>query len=861
LFTRLSSIPELLRARAGEFGTAPAISCPGRRSALTYAALADFVERTATALATFDLQPSDRIALTGPNGPEMATAFLAVTSVASCAPLNPAYTSAEFRYYLSDLAPRAILMPEGSADAARTAASELNIAVIDYHPVPDGAPGVFTLPSLCGEARPRVPGSGEEALVLHTSGTTSRPKQVPLSHANLLHSAATVSASLQLAPSDRCLNVMPLFHVHGLVAALLASVHAGASLSCSPGFVPPRFWEWIAEEGATWYTAAPTIHQAALAQPSGRHRLRFVRSCSAPLAPALSEALEQKLGVPVIEAYGMTEAAHQMASNPLPPGIRKPGSVGRATGCEITILDEAGRVLPEGTCGGVAIRGPNVTQGYCNNPEANASSFTNGWFRTGDEGYLDADGYLFLTGRTKELINRGGEKIAPREIDEVLLQHPAVAQALAFSLPHFELGETVAAAVVLKSRDEKPDLRAFAMAKLSYFKVPERIVFLDDLPKGPTGKPQRIGLAAKLELAGIDGTESSAAFVAPRNDTEAALAVAMGEVLHRKAPVGIQDNFFSDLGGTSLSSAALLARVAEFTGVAVKPEQFFRCPTVEGLQSAVLDSRRREDGFLIPIRERGSLPPLLCVPGSHGDLSGFHHLARVLHPERPVYAFRMPPAEGEFESYSVEHLAERYWSEWNRPIEAIVLGVCTGGPIALEMTQRIQAAGGTVPLVILFDSYNQAAIRSLPAAELRSLRLKQLRQRVRYQWNVLRESSVFEYAKPRVEAFLRVRREEQEQEEYRQLIAAGEPLPEHLRNSTCASRDAVSRHVPRPWNGRGLLLRVEEPRYGGYDMEKMGWSSVLDRVTLRDIPGGHLTALADPYVSYVGRCIEEEIPA
>ena len=344
--------------------------------------------------------------------------------------------------------------------------------------------------------------------MLHTSGTTSRPKIVPLSHANTCASARNISATLSLGPEDRCLNVMPLFHIHGLMAAVLASLSAGASVHCPSGFNALGFFAWLDAVRPTWYTAVPTMHQAILARAGrnreiiGRSRLRLIRSSSASLPPQVMAELEEVFGVPVIESYGMTEAAHQMASNPLPPKPRKPGSVGLAAGPEIAILGESGALQPQGTQGEVAIRGDNVTTGYEANPEANAGAFTDGWFRTGDLGFFDEDGYLTITGRLKEIINRGGEKISPREVDEVLTGHDAVAQAVTFAVPHDKLGEDVAAAVVLRegrSLTEK-ELRDFAAKRLAAFKVPRTVVFLDEIPKGATGKLQRIGLAEQLGL-------------------------------------------------------------------------------------------------------------------------------------------------------------------------------------------------------------------------------------------------------------------------------------------------------------------------------------------------------------------------
>jgi acyl-CoA synthetase (AMP-forming)/AMP-acid ligase II len=344
------------------------------------------------------------------------------------------------------------------------------------------------------------------ALVLHTSGTTSRPKIVPLSQTNITASAYHIGNSLALRENDTCLNIMPLFHIHGLIAATLSSIAAGASVICTPGFNALKFFSWMEETRPTWYTAVPTMHQAILTRADrnkeiiAQGRLRLIRSSSSSLPPQVMEALEATFGVPVIEAYGMTEAAHQMASNPLPPGKRFSGCVGIAAGPDVAIMDEVGVLLGSGELGEIVIRGRNVTAGYEANVEANAKAFTNGWFRTGDQGTIDADGYLRLTGRLKELINRGGEKISPLEVDTVIMDHPAVAQVVTFGVPHDKLGEDVAAAVVLRegAACDARELRAFVGSRIADFKVPRKIVFLDEIPKGATGKLQRIGLHEKL---------------------------------------------------------------------------------------------------------------------------------------------------------------------------------------------------------------------------------------------------------------------------------------------------------------------------------------------------------------------------
>jgi|TARA_B100000749_G_scaffold67057_1_gene50115 acyl-CoA synthetase (AMP-forming)/AMP-acid ligase II len=301
---------------------------------------------------------------------------------------------------------------------------------------------------------------------------------------------------------------MPLFHIHGLIAAVLGSIHSGASVNCTPGFNALKFFVWLEEIRPSWYTGVPTMHQAILSR-AGRNqkiiddvKLRFLRSSSASLPPQVMQDLEKTFDAPVIEAYGMTEAAHQMACNPLPRGSQRPGSVGLAAGPKVSIMNQEGELLSPGDIGEIVIQGENVTSGYLNNEQANASAFTNGWFRTGDQGHIDKEGYLTLTGRLKEIINRGGEKISPREVDEILLDHESVAQVVTFAIPHQKLGEEVAAAIVLEDGEEldEKSLRNYAATRLADFKVPKKVVFLEEIPKGPTGKLQRIGLAEKLGL-------------------------------------------------------------------------------------------------------------------------------------------------------------------------------------------------------------------------------------------------------------------------------------------------------------------------------------------------------------------------
>jgi acyl-CoA synthetase (AMP-forming)/AMP-acid ligase II len=503
------NLTELLLSGADD---ATAISAPGRPP-LNYASLRSLMAATRQALNAAGVGRNDRVAIVLPNSPEMATCFLACACAATSAPLNPAYRVDEFEFYLDDLQCKALIVERGSSSPAVEAAGKKGIPVFELVMAEGAAAGQFSLAARQGHAAPPatlvgVAQADDVAMVLHTSGTTSRPKRVPLTGANLTASARQIAATLKFTATDVGLNIMPLFHIHGLMAGLLAPLSAGSQVFCTPGFNALRFFKWMDEANPTWYTAVPTMHLAIAsrgkhnAEVLARHPLRFVRSSSSAMPPQLIEQLETMFKAPLIESYGMTEASHQMASNPLPPLQRKPGTVGRAAGPEIAIRGEDGQFMPAGEVGEVLIRGASVTAGYENNPKANAEAFDDGWFRTGDQGHLDAEGYLSITGRLKEIINRGGEKVSPREIDEILLDHVSVAQVIVFGAPHKRLGEEVAAMVVLHEGHEctERELQQFVAQRVAGYKVPKKILFVEELPKGATGKLQRIGLAQRIGL-------------------------------------------------------------------------------------------------------------------------------------------------------------------------------------------------------------------------------------------------------------------------------------------------------------------------------------------------------------------------
>ena len=474
---------------------------------IKYEALGGNIELIGAQLSSIDLKKNKICALVLPNGIDMAMSFLALANFVTVSPLNPNYTKEEFLFFLQDLDCEFIIADKNASNALIEAAEQLGIRL--FYLNSDAPKNGLSIKSLPTSSECLLDQNKDEdfCLILHTSGTTSRPKQVQLSCTNVISSALNIAHVLKLKKADKGLNIMPLFHIHGLIASLLSSVVTGSSLVCTSGFNALNFYANINTFKPTWITAVPTMYQAILSRASRNKEiikaanLRLLRSSSAAMPVATIESLEHVFKCPVIEAYGMTEASHQMASNFL-DSIRKPGSVGKPAGPEIALFKNNKLITTRNTVGEIVIKGANVTTGYKNNEKANEENFFDGWFKTGDLGTFDDDGFLFISGRIKEIINKGGEKISPQEIDEALMKHEAVFQAVCFSMKHEKLGEDIAAAVVLKEGKtvDQKELRTHLSKSITTFKIPRKILILSEIPKGNTGKIQRIGLAKKLGL-------------------------------------------------------------------------------------------------------------------------------------------------------------------------------------------------------------------------------------------------------------------------------------------------------------------------------------------------------------------------
>ena len=713
--TQQPSIARMLRDQANERPSDSAILAPGR-APLSYADLWRQVTRTVGALRRLGIGSDDRVSLVLPDGPELAVALLSVCAGASAAPINPKLGSTELAVCFAGLGVRAVIVPANTDSPARDVARARGIPVAELVPDHDAPAGVFSLAGLDG-----APADGDQlvaldrpdrtALVLQTSGTTDCPKTFAITQAWLWQIRLEQTS---LTSTDRGLNLLPLFHLAGIGTALL-SLQTGGSVICTSGLALPDFFDWLESLRPTWYIGTPTIHAAIAASARGlprppRSSLRLIRSISAPLSVELWSELERAFEAPVFETYGTTETG-VIAITPRPPLRPKPGSVGIALASVVAILSEAGERLPAGAVGEIAVVARRALHPEGVEPDLNA--FVGDWFRTGDLGCIDDEGYLFITGRIKELINRGGEKVSPGEVEAALLRHPDVSEAVAFAVPHPRLGENVAAAVVLREGASTTSraLGKFAARHLAYHKVPQQILVLPEIPRGPTGKYQRTSLARTLGLTEDAGRAlARGEVIAPRDALESRL-VAIWERLLNVRPIGVTDDFFA-LGGDSLLAVQLLAEFEREFGTRYPDALLYRASTVEQLAALMREydaSVRRERVSIVPLKRGGSMPPLfICLHVGKIGATAYRHLARQLDDEQPLIGvqsrgldYRGIPQRrltGIAADYVAAITAEQ-------PVGPYYLaGHSAAGVIAYEVAQQLIARGQAVAFLGLIDS-------------------------------------------------------------------------------------------------------------------------------------------------------------
>jgi oxalate---CoA ligase len=845
---------EIVHRWADRTPEAPVLVEKGR-APLTYAALADMAAHFGQSLYSHGTGRNDRIAVVHSGGADMAASIVGIWSCAAAVPLNPAYTAGEFAIYFRDLDVSAVLVESTLDSPARGAAERLGLPVFEVEQQNGDVAGMVRLaPGSRAVDRGLEPAELMDlATVLATSGTTSHSKTVPLRHRELWFKYANAVTSLELTPHDRCLNLMPLFHGHGINTGLGICLWSGGSTVMLPEFDIDTFADHIETLAPTWYTGSFTFHHHILNHAErlkpviASSKIQFARSGSGPLDAEIGEKIEKALTIPVIQTYSTTETG-MIASNPRPPRRRQHGSVGLPASDGVAIMGDHGEIMPPGRHGEVVVSGECVFEGYENDATANAAAFSGKWFRTGDQGLIDDDGYLFLTGRIKEIINRGGEKITPSEIEQVLVKHPEVATATVFPIPHATLGEEVAAVVVPEKGAVISDeiLAQFVAKSLAGFKIPRRFVFVDSIPKGSTGKVNRRGLAAAFSLDGAAGTPSPEQSTPMTSATplEATLQQLWAETLGVKA-VGLHDDFFL-LGGDSLQAVELFFAIEDQIGKRLPRSILFEAGTVAEMSARIAAETPSE--CIVPIQPDGDRPPFFCIHDQNGDVLNFRDLARHMGERQPFYGIQSVGLDGEAAPFiRMEDMASHYLREI-RKIQPqgpyYIGGYSFGGRVAYAIAQQLRADNEHVGLLALLDTYYLAGrknvgvrgwaarhrnrLAGLGASEIPGY----LAQRLRNAGETLRVSvrarsvtAVWQFCDRR-----------------------GLDIPRFLRYPAAANDIIRRTDRPQPYDGDVLFIQAELPAFRHSDIHE-GWRRIVKgRFEVRPVPGRHYDFVKEPHV-------------
>jgi acyl-CoA synthetase (AMP-forming)/AMP-acid ligase II/thioesterase domain-containing protein/acyl carrier protein len=853
------TIADILRRHAQATPDAPAIVSEGQ-DPLTYGEFAKLLDRIQGRLNSFGFGRGDRIATVGGNDPATSALLTGIWGCAAAVPMNPVLSVGEFAIYLRDLKVQAVAVDAELETAVRGVARGMGIPVFEVERINRNVAGMIDLQSdeTPREALRPGPSQLEDlAMVLTTSGTTSHSKVVPITQRQLSTKFGRTARAYGLTAADRCLNLMPLFHAHGIFA-LGHELLTGGSFVTLSEFSAGAFFRLLETLEPTWYTGSYTFHMAIHAAAANhaaaieKSRLRFFRTASGHLDPKVATDLETWFRAPIMTNYGSTEIS-SMCCTPMPPGIRKPGTVGLPAGGEVAIMaPDNAAFLPRGQRGEVVVDSSNDFSGYENDPAANAQCFIGKWFRTGDEGFLDEDGYLTLTGRIKDIINRGGEKITPSEVDKALMGHPDVTTAVTFPVPHATLGEEVAAAVVPAKGAALTDetLTHFLRGRLAPFKVPRRFVIVDEIPKGPTGKFARKDLARAFGLV----TELMAVRSGPADDRsatplEAQLQRLWAEVLGLRR-VGLHEDFFM-LGGDSLQAVDLFLRVEKEIGRRLPRSVLFEAGTVARMAERI--EQVLPSPCIVPIQPKGDRPPFFCVHDGNGQVLNYRELARLLGEEQPFYGIQCRGLDAEEEPFTrIDDMAEYYVSEIKKvqPAGPYYLGGYSfGGRVAYVMAQKLRASGEAVAFVGLIDVYSQAGrqrremgswlthhrdrIRALPSRQVPVyfwMRAANLANMIRMRLRLRSYSAAWDFFKSR-----------------------GRPMPRILRNPVLAN-DLIRRdYRARPYDGDATLFKAELYAWAHTDQHD-GWNHLIrGKLDIRPISGRHYEIVKQPHVQTLAR--------
>jgi acyl-CoA synthetase (AMP-forming)/AMP-acid ligase II/thioesterase domain-containing protein/acyl carrier protein len=852
------TIADIVRRHAEARPDAPALVAEGQ-APLTYAALAGLMGRIRERLNTAGFGRGDRIAVVGPNDAATAALVTGIWGCAAAVPMNPALSAGEFAIYFRDLKVQAVAVVGGVETVAGKVAKEIGLPALEIERVDNDVAGMIDIRRFPGgrkAARPGTARGDDLALVLLTSGTTSHSKVVPVTNSQLTAKMRWEVEAYGLTPADRCLNLMPLFHGHGLYCSLGSTLCSGSSIVTLTEFSPDAFFRLLRQQLPTWYTGAYTFHhriRAAApdyAEAIRKSRLRFAKTASGPLDLRVAEDISTLLHAPVIAAYSSTELGG-ITSTPFPPSPQKLDTVGRPHGRDVAVMTPDGKLLPPGEIGEVAVRSAETFTGYENDAAETARCFVGGWFRTGDEGFLDEDGYLTLTGRIKDIINRGGEKITPSEVDNALMGHPDVATAVTFPMPHPTLGQEVAVAIVLRKGAEMTDetLTHFLRGRLAPFKVPRRFIFVDDIPKGASGKIQRRILADAFGLVtdSVAGGQERIADDRPPTALEARLQRIWAEALGLER-VGLYEDFFM-LGGDSLQAVDLFLRIEKEVGRRLPRSVLFEAGTVAKMAHRIEEFVASP--CLVPIQPKGNLPPFFCVHDGNAEVLKYRELARLVGDRQPFYGIQSRGLDGEEEPFTdIDEMAAYYVQEI-RNVQPegpyYIGGYSFGGRVAYVMAQILRAAGEEVALLALIDTFCHAGQARVGWRKWLALHRERLREQTffnipAYLW--LRVKNLVELT------FVQLRRKSYAAA-WRFYKSRGKPLPRLLWRPVPANDMIRHNYRARPYDGDAVLFKAQRNAWNHPD-EHDGWYGLIKgRLEVRPIPGTHFEIMNQPHVRTV----------